>query len=377
MRVLVLIYEFPPVGGGGGMVARDISLGLRRRGHEVRVITAHYPGLARQEDLSGVQVLRVPSLRRSAYVAGFGAMAGFVAAGTIATWKQVRSWRPDLIHVHFAVPSGPAARIVSRLTGVPYVLTAHLGDVPGGVPEKTGRWFRWIFPFTPPIWRDARRVAAVSEHTRRLALAHYPVDIRVIPNGTDLCELDPGQIRVNNPPQIVFAGRFMPQKNPLQLVSSLTEVRDLPWRCLMLGDGPLRSEVESAIRQAGLESRFELPGWVTPEQVLEGFARSDILFMPSLSEGLPVVGVRAVALGLAVVASRVGGFLDLVDPEVNGQLIDIDDPGGYAGALRDLLIDPDHLQAAREASRRKSAQFDIERVVDAYISLFAEALGES
>lgn len=375
MRVLVLIYEFPPVGGGGGMVARDISLGLRRRGHEVRVVTAHYPGLARQEDLCGVQVLRVPSLRRSAYVAGFGAMAGFVAAGTIVAWKQVRDWRPDLIHVHFAVPSGPAARIVSRLTGVPYVLTAHLGDVPGGVPEKTGRWFRWIYPFTPPIWHDARRVAAVSEHTRRLALAHYPVDIRVIPNGTDLGELDPGKICVNEPPQIVFAGRFMPQKNPLQLVSSLTEVRDLPWHCLMLGDGPLRSEVVAAIRQAGLESRFELPGWVTPEQVLEGFARSDILFMPSLSEGLPVVGVRAVALGLAVVASRVGGFLDLVDPGVNGQLIEIDDPGGYARALRDLLIDPGHLQAAREASRRKSAQFDIERVVDAYVALFTEALG--
>lgn len=375
MRVLVLIYEFPPVGGGGGMVARDVGLGLRRRGHDVHVITAHYAGLPRQEDLDGIQVLRVPSLRRSAYVAGLGAMAGFVLAGTLAAWRHTRRWKPDLIHVHFAVPSGPAAWIVSKLTGVPYVLTAHLGDVPDGVPEKTGRWFRWVYPLTPPIWRDARRVAAVSEHTRRLAQAHYPVDITVIPNGTDLSELDPGRICVHSPPQIVFAGRFMPQKNPLQLVSTLAELRDLPWRCQMLGDGPLRSEVEAAIRKAGLEERFELPGWVTPEVVTEAFRRADILFMPSLSEGLPVVGVRAVSLGLAVVASRVGGFIDLVEPGVNGELVEADDPEGYARALRPMLASSERLQAAREAGRRKSAEFDIENVVDAYLALFAEALG--
>lgn len=376
MRILVVIYEFPPIGGGGGMVARDISLGLARRGHEIRVLTAHYQGLARQEELNGVQVLRVPSARQSAYQAGLVSMSGFVLAGVWAGRRLLRQWRPDLMHVHFAVPSGPVAWMLSRISGIPYVLTAHLGDVPEGVPEKTGRWFRWVYPFTPPIWRDAARVAAVSEYTRQLALKHYPVDVQVIPNGVDLSELDLGTIRVNDPPWIVFAGRFAPQKNPLQLVRTLAELRHLPWRCLMMGDGPLRPEVERAIQNAGLQERFTLPGWVSPEEVLEGFRKADILFMPSLSEGLPVVGVRALALGLAVVAGRVGGFLDLVDVGENGYLIDPENPGGYAQALQELLTSPTHLQSFRCASRRKAQQFDVERVIEAYETLFRSVISE-
>jgi glycosyltransferase involved in cell wall biosynthesis len=356
------------------MVARDLSLGLQRRGHELRVVTAHYGDLPRREALEGVQVLRVPSLRRSPYQAGLGAMAGFVAAGEWAAFRCIRDWRPDLMHVHFAVPSGPVAWSLSRLMRIPYVLTVHLGDVPGGVPEKTGGWFRWVYPFTPPIWRDAARVVAVSEYTRRLALAHYPVDIRVIPNGVDLSAINPHPICAGSPPVVVFAGRFMPQKNPLQLVRTLAELKELPWRCVMLGDGPLRGEIEAAIRSAGLETRFHLPGWVQPPQVEQIFAQADILFMPSLSEGLPVVGVKALAHGLAIVASGVGGFVDLVEPGCNGFLIEPGETAGYRESLRELLAAPARLQEFRLAGRRKAAEFDLEHITDAYQALFEDVL---
>jgi glycosyltransferase involved in cell wall biosynthesis len=144
----------------------------------------------------------------------------------------------------------------------------------------------------------------------------------------------------------------------------------------MMGDGPLRPEVERAIQSAGLQERFTLPGWVSPEEVLEGFRNADILFMPSLSEGLPVVGVRALALGLAVVAGRVGGFLDLVDVGENGFLIDPENPDGYVQALQELLTSPTRLQAFRCASRRKAQQFDVEQVIEAYETLFRSVLDE-
>ena len=66
---------------------------------------------------------------------------------------------------------------------VPYVLTAHLGDIPGASPEKTKKWFQYIQPFTPPIWKNAARVIAVSEFSRTMALKSYNVPIDVIPNG--------------------------------------------------------------------------------------------------------------------------------------------------------------------------------------------------
>jgi glycosyltransferase involved in cell wall biosynthesis len=374
MRILVLTYEFPPVGGGGGRAARDICEKLAARGHQVMVLTSHLKGLPRQENSAGVQVTRVPSLRRKAFVATIYDMAGYVVSAIWNGLRLVPAWKPDVMQVHFAVPTGPAGWVLSRRYHLPYVLTAHLGDVPGGVPEKTKGWFRWVLPFTGPIWKDAAQVVAVSDFTRQLALKQYPVDIRVIPNGVDTHELDPGEITSGNPPQIIFAARFMAQKNPLQLVRVLAGLRELPWKCLMLGDGPLREQVENEIAEHHLRDRFELPGWVTPEEVLASYARSDILFMPSLSEGFPLTGVQALAMGLAIVASEVGGFVDLVQQGENGYLYRPDDEQGMHDGLLALLTDPQLLLNMRRQSRALSSQFDLNAVVGSYEEIFRQII---
>lgn len=376
MRILVIIHEFPPLGGGGGHVARDICRGLAKLDHEVHVLTAHFKHLPYHEDTDGLRIERLASARQSPFRAGLLSMSGFIVASTLAGWRHMRGWRPDILHVHFAVPAGPVALILSRLYRIPYVLTAHLGDVPGGVPEKTGRWFRWIYPFTPPIWRGAAQVVAVSEYTRQLALQNYPVDIQVIPNGVELDDLEASQLEVGKPPRIAFAGRFMPQKNPLKLVDTLAELRHLEWECILIGDGPLRPAIEQKIHQHALEERFVLPGWVAPEEVDAWFAKSDILFMPSLSEGLPVTGTQALAKGLAIVASHVGGFIDLVDQGENGYLVELQNPAGFIEKLAALLSDRQHLLAFRQASLRKAQSFNIANVTRAYEALFLKIISE-
>jgi len=376
MRILVLIHEFPPIGGGGGRVAQDVSARLVQRGHEVTIITAHMKGLPQLEEMDGIRIVRIPSFRMQAHAASFWTMLAFVLAGLWAGFRTIRSFSPNVIHAHFAVPAGALALALSFLTGVPYVLTAHLGDVPGGVPEKTDKWFRWIMPFTHSIWERAGSVVAVSEHTRQLALKHYPVKVDVIPNGADLKQLAPSVIKVNHPPCIVFAGRFVPQKNPLAIVRVLAELGDLNWHCSMLGDGFLLDEVKREIEKNKMQDRFDLPGWVTPEDVLGWFSKSDILFMPSLSEGLPVVGVQALAKGLAIVASDIGGFLDLVEHGRNGFLMETHDETGFARSLRKLLSDAGLLARTRKASLSKANMFDIEQITSRYETILQGVIHE-
>jgi glycosyltransferase involved in cell wall biosynthesis len=373
MKILVLIHEFPPVGGGGGRAAQEICYGLVKRGHEVTVLTAHLKGLSKEEIVDGIRVLRVPSLRREAFRADLKAMAGYVLSGLWAGYRLIKNWQPDLVHAHFAVPAGALAWALSKLTGIRYVMTVHLGDVPGGVPEKTGGWFKWIMPFTHPIWGDSKRVVAVSEFTRQLALNHYKRGIEVIPNGIDLARVRPAGIRVQEPPRVIFAGRLMEQKNPIQIVRTMAELKDLSWQCVMIGDGPLMPDVQHAIAEYGLQGRFTLSGWITPEKVLDWFDRSDILFMPSLSEGLPVVGVQALAKGLAIVASKIGGFVDIVDNGENGYLVEHSHPAEFSHMLRQLLSDGAGLIRFREASLKKATRFDIVRIAEQYEQILLEA----
>jgi glycosyltransferase involved in cell wall biosynthesis len=279
-----------------------------------------------------------------------------------------------VIHVHFAVPAGALAWALSRFSGIPYVLTVHLGDVPGGVAEKTSGWFRWVYPFTRPIWRNSSLIAAVSEFTRGLALKKYDAEIQVIPNGVDVNALRPDCIRLNDPPRVAFAGRFMPQKNPLQVVQTLNKLRQLKWQCVMIGDGPLTPDVKRAVARLGLNDRFHFTGWIGGAEVLNWFDKSDILFMPSLSEGLPVVGVEALSKGLAIIASHVGGFVDLVENDKNGYLVRQGDAPKFLASLRELLSNPDRLLSFRNSSLKRANLFDINQIVEQYEDIFLRVI---
>jgi glycosyltransferase involved in cell wall biosynthesis len=136
----------------------------------------------------------------------------------------------------------------------------------------------------------------------------------------------------------------------------------------MIGDGPLMEDVRCAIHDFGLDSRFQLTGWIEPQNVLDWFDKSDILFMPSRSEGLPVVGVQALAKGLAIVANRVGGFVDLVDDDKNGYLET--DPAKFSTLLSGLLSDSNRLLAFRNASLENAKAFELEQIVREYESIF-------
>lgn len=368
MRILVLNYEFPPVGGGGGRASAELIQALVDRGHELRLITSHAEGLPRSEQRNGFQITRVPTGRQTRYRASFGSMARYVLGGFRPALRQVREWRPEVIHAHFAVPTGVLAYGLHRLTGVSYVLTTHLGDVPGGVPEKTKGWFRFVGPIAPVVWRGAASVVAVSEHTRELAARHYAVPIMVIPNGLSLPpepDLEPGR-----PPRLIFAGRFQPQKNLPFLVDALAEVSDSDWRCALVGDGPTMAAVRERVGAHRLEARVELPGWLEGSQVAARLEDADVLVMPSLSEGLPVVGVQALAHGVAIVASRAGGLTELVEDRINGRLSDIDDLDQFVDSLRWTLSDTNRLREMKGASRARAADYEIGRVAGEYEALF-------
>ncbi|HSI14685.1 MAG TPA: glycosyltransferase family 4 protein [Chthoniobacter sp.] len=372
MRILVLCYEYPPLGGGGGRVAQSIARQMAARGHEVRVQTAALGCRSAVEQDEGVAVYRTASGRRKADTCSVPEMGLYCATSFFPTLRHIREWKPDVIHAHFAVPTGALAWAASRLTGVPYVLTAHLGDVPGGVPDQTDKLFRLIGPVANRIWSDAAGATAVSTFVQELAERAYHRPVTRILNGIDLRErpAPPGTLRSMR--HLVFVGRFNPQKNLPILINAFARLNASNWRATIIGDGPDRETVEGLIEKHRLGDWIALTGWLPASQVAAVLDDADILCMPSASEGMPVAAVEALKHGLAIVASDIPGVRDVVEHGVNGYRLRLDD--SYAHKLSWLLESDETLQAMKHASWEKARDFEITAVADQYEAVLRDAV---
>ena len=367
MKILVLCYEYPPVGGGGGRVAAQVGGELVRRGHDVRVQTSRIAGLpAREVTPSGVEVRRAFSFRRAADTCSVLEMGGYVVSNAWPVLRAAQTWQPDVMHVHFAVPTGPVAWLAHIFARVPYVLTAHLGDVPGGAPEQTDHLFRVVKPFTRPIWRSAAAVTAVSSHVAALTRAAYGIEPRVILNGVASCAERPPEPDPDGILRLLFVGRMSVQKNPVFLATALAGMRGRPWRAVFLGDGPLRPALEEALQRGGIAAQCELRGWADATAVRAAMDSSDMLVMPSLSEGLPVAAVEATSRGLAIAGSAIPGLADVLEDGVNGWSLPASDAAAWTRALDAALGDRADLRRRQEESRRMARRFDLSAIVDAY-----------
>lgn len=371
MRILILNYEYPPIGGGGGRLAAKVGAGLVTRGHQVLMLTAGMAHLPVKSLEHGMEILRLRAFRKREDTCSVPEMALWVLAAIPAAIAEVRRWKPDVIHAHFAVPTGAVAWAANKLTGIPYVLTAHLGDVPGGVSEQTGNLFRWIKPFTVPIWKDAAATTAVSSFVAKLAQKAYGILPQVILNGMEIPP--PPMLEAHEPTRLLMVGRMSVQKNPLLTIQALALLKDLNWRCMMIGDGPLLAEVKTEADRLGISDKIDFMGWASANEVSEAMKGSDILLIPSLSEGLPMVAVEALAHGLALVGSRIGGLADVAHESgehANARLFELaQGVEGFAAALKPLLLNSDALIKARTASLSLAGQFDLKHSLDLYEDL--------
>jgi L-malate glycosyltransferase len=370
MKILVISHEYPPIGGGGGRVIQDLCEGIASEEYKFHILTAQLENLSAFEQYDNLTLERIKSHRTMAYRAGLVTMTCFVWKSFWRALNIIKNWKPDIIHAHFAVPGGASAALAGIITKTPYIITAHGGDVPGGAPGKTRNWFRFLLPFTHFIWKNAAKIITVSQRSRQLAQNQYPVEIEIIPNGINMPNHPTINLKPQNPPCIIYIGRFSPEKNAQAVPKILSHLLDLPWKCIMVGDGSQKDLILKLIIKNNLKNRIDLLGWLDPDEVDRVLIGCDILLMPSYQEGMPMVGLQALAAGTALIMSAVGACLDMVDNGKNGFLIEPGDIEGYAGALRQLLEDTPLLHDYKIKSSEKAKSFDIKEVVCAYKNVY-------
>lgn len=372
MKILVLCYEYPPVGGGGGRMAHNVASALVRRGHSVRVQTVRIADLPPHEVRDGVEIFRTSGFRRRAEFCTVPEMFGYLATSFLPSLRHIREWSPDIVHAHFAVPTGALALACKVFSGTPYVLTAHLGDLPGGNPDQTGALFRFLNPFIRPIWKNASGISASSTFASGLARAAYGVRPRTILNGISMEGKRVAAVRPSCPLQLVAIGRFNPQKNFPWLIQGLGGC-DFPWRLALIGDGSQRGEIESAVRDADIRDRVDLMGWIPEGRMREVLERSDVLLMPSTSEGNPVAAIEALKHGVAMLGSDIGGLSDLIENGKNGFAVPIATPDAFRQKLAWLADHPADVHKMKARSLEMAGRFDLEKIAADFESLLMDS----
>ncbi|HEY5813123.1 MAG TPA: glycosyltransferase family 4 protein, partial [Terrimicrobiaceae bacterium] len=194
----------------------------------------------------------------------------------------------------------------------------------------------------------------------------YAVNPIVIPNGIE--PIGQSELKIHSPRRIVMVGRLSIQKNPLLAIKALSMLKELEWSFEVIGDGPLRGALQALADRYGMGGRVKMRGWLPASEVRQAMLQADILLMTSLQEGLPMVAIEALQCGLAIVGSRIGGMLDVVEDGGNGFLCDLS-AEAFSQKLQALLTDSALLNRMRCASREKGKDFDLEKIVTAYESV--------
>lgn len=350
VRILVLNYEFPPLGGGAGNATACLAREWARRGHEVEIITGGFRGLPRVEQREGFTVRRIWSPRARQGQCSVGEMGAYLALSCLpALWRGVM-FRPRIALAFFSLPSAPAAWLLRAMRGTPYVVSLRGGDVPGFDEKNIGAMHRVCAPVTRLLWSEAVAVVANSGGLRATAERFAPdLPILEIPNGVDTERFAPAPPREGAPQHLLFVGRLARQKGVDVLLEALAKIAALPWRLTIAGDGPERAALAEQAARLGLAKRVHFRGWVQREELPELYRSADVFVFPSHDEGMPNVVLEAMASGLPIVATQVPGNDELV--RENGRLVPAGDPSSFAEALAPLLTDASLRRMLGERSR--------------------------
>ena len=362
MRVLVICYEYPPLGGGGAPVCEAICESLAERGHHIDVVTTAQGDLPLHEVRRHVRLHRVRARRRHRHMTSSAEMATALVPSYRLATRLARRHDYDVIHCHFIFPSGGVAERVARSTGLPLIITSHGSDVPGYNPDRFG----WEHRLLQPLWRRVvRRAAAVTTSSRYLAgliEAQAGVgEVTLIPQGFTPQPTPPTPRR----DRILCACRMFKRKGVQDLIEAMRGA-DPHWELVIAGDGPYLPDAKKLAAEAGVPALFL--GMVDRGELRSLYASSRVFVLPSWSENYPVVLQEAMAGGCAVVTTSGTGCAEVVGDAA--LLVEPAQPEQLRAALRKLMADPQEVNRLGVLSRQRLTRFAWPRIAGEYAALY-------
>lgn len=380
MRILFCNYEYPPLGGGGGVVMAALARHLARR-HEVTVLTSRAGELAAESDDQRVHVIRVPVFfRRQLAVANFPSMLAYLPSG-LARALTLRRARFDVINTHFVVPTGPLGHAIARWQRLPNVLSVHGGDLFDPSKRSSPHLHaplrasvRWLLGAADEVIAQSRDTV---RHVKELYGVHRHVGL--IPLGI---ERPPARVTASRSafglPSDAFVmvtiGRLVARKATTQLVDALAAGRIRNAHLLIIGDGPDADAIRKRATELGVLDRVHLPGQVSDDEKHAALAIADVFVSTSQHEGFGLVFLEAMAFGLPIVCYDRGGQTDFLVSGETGFVVKLNDTAAFTNAVHALYADIYLRRRFGQRNRQLVENYFIDSCAARYEQVFEAAI---
>jgi N-acetyl-alpha-D-glucosaminyl L-malate synthase BshA len=372
MRIGITLY---PTYGGSGAVATELGLELARRGHDVHFISYASPfrlrGVTEHVTFHEVVPADYPLFEQSQY-----AFALAVKQHEVAQREELQ-----VMHVHYAIPHAATAWLAKQMLAderdLKVVTTLHGTDITlvGKDPS--------YFSLTKFSIEHSDRVTAVSEFLREETYRTFGCDgceVLVIPNFINKAEYfpvtDPAMRCKLAPPDhrvLVHISNFRPVKRLVDVVRVFAGVRkEMKATLVMVGDGPDRDPAQREAVRLGVQGNVRFAGRV--DDVADLLRGGDLFLLPSETESFGLAALEAMACGVPVIASRVGGLPEVVTEGESGFLADVGDVATMTDRAIEVLRDPERLEEMRRHAVRRADDFSADRIVPQYERLYENVL---
>jgi glycosyltransferase involved in cell wall biosynthesis len=379
MRVLLLNYEFPPIGGGAGFATANIARGLVELGVDAEVLTSRIDGERDGALLDGVPVHRVRSWRVNVHDCGLRGAYTYLLSAALKRRKLHANRHYDIEHYFFSMPTGLLTLLPSMKQTMPYIVSLRGSDVPGYDPfnTKVERLHALLKPVTRRIWRRANKVVALSDSLAATAKQTAPeIDIDVIPNGIDTDQFSPPERRrPDTPVRLITVARLLERKGIQTILQACSQPTLLPVELQIIGTGPYEATLRQMVDDLGLRDRVKFLGFVPNEELPAYYRRSDIFVLPSETESFGLVFAEAMSCGLPIAASNVGGIPETVRDGIDGLLC----PPGDSASLRKNILQLIASTARRDQMSTSQRQrilkhYPWEHIAARYAGIYASVL---
>lgn len=378
MHVLMLNYEYPPLGGGGGVATQTLIEALSRKNVKVTLVTSsHTTEQIEEQPNEHLTIIRLPiSGREVRPVASFSSLISYIRA-TIA-WGAKQA-NPPFTHIHsqFAVPTGIAGQHLAQTWNLPHLVTVHGFDIHDPTRIISADRFPPVHWVVQRVLASADAVTTQSRDIARRTRQGYTLkrDLSIIPLGIPKVNIPLGPKPDNLPDGFVLVGvgRLVARKGFDVAIQALTLLPE-EVKLVIIGDGPEKIDLQQLAERLGVSSRVHFTGPAFDQEKWNILAHSQAYVLPSLHEGFSLSTVEAMMMGLPVIASNVGGQTDYLQQNENALLVPPQQPEALAEAVTQLLDDPALCSRMKQKNIQLANQLTDEKMAERYLDLYAHLL---